>query len=116
MTETEKAEKILRDLAGNAAQIKQKVMGDNLKESAKLTGERVALVEALRELLGAKVSLASSDNQEEMSLLVINMRKNVSAAISSINAKLSALSSELSKTRGAKRIAAYKVQGGHYGY
>ena len=109
-------QEILRALAENAAHIKEKVLEDDLNGSAKLVGERVALVETLRQLAEAKVSIPVSDSKEEMSLLMKSVQKNVYEAVGTINARLSALSNELAKTRGAKRIAAYNVQGGRHGY
>ncbi len=116
MESGKEAKKILQALAENAAQIKQKVLEDDLDGSAKLVGERVALVESLRRLVETKVLRVSSDSKEEMSLLMKSVQKNVYEAVGTINARLSALSNELAKTRGAKKIAAYKVQGGRHGY
>ena len=107
---------ILKELSANAAKIKAGIAEGNLSESVELTGKRVALIEALRELRDAKVSLASSDIKDEMNLVMKNIEKDTFEAIGGINAKLSSLLKELAKVRGAKEIAAYKVQGGRYGY
>ncbi|HQT90538.1 MAG TPA: hypothetical protein PL001_00740, partial [Candidatus Kryptobacter bacterium] len=68
MSGEEKAEEIIRDLAKNASLIREKVKEGKLEESMRLTGQRVALIEALRELKDAKVSLANSDVKDEMAL------------------------------------------------
>ncbi|MCL4538662.1 MAG: hypothetical protein M1469_09495 [Bacteroidetes bacterium] len=107
---------ILKGLSANAARIKAGVAEGNLGESVRLTGERVALIEALRELRDAKVSLASSDIKDEMNLVVKNIENDTLEAIGGINAKLSSLLKELAKVKGARDIAAYKIQGGRYGY
>jgi len=108
--------KTIRKLAENAAKIKQNVTDGNLKESAKLIGERIALVEALRQFRDAKVSFGSSDIIDEMDSMIKNMKNDVSDAIGTISARLLTLSNELAKLRGARKIAAYKIQGGRHGY
>ena len=116
MTSVDQAQEILHDLAENAARIKASVKEGNLQESTKLVGDRVALVEALRELKDAKVSFVNSDKKDEMFLLMKNMENDISEAIGSINTNVSALLKELAKMRDAKSIAAYKIQGGRRGY
>ncbi len=116
MTKLEQAQEVIRNLASNAAQIKAGIKEGNLQDSAKLVGDRVALVEALRELWDAKVSFANSDIKNEMSSLVQNMENDVSEAIGNISTNTSALLKELAKMRGAKNIAAYKIQGDRHGY
>jgi len=116
MDDEARALKIIKDLAGNAANMKKCSKEGNLPESIRLTGERVALVEDLRALKDSKVSLANSDKKYEMSILVKNIEDDVKEAIGTINARLSSLSNELVKVRDAKKIAAYRVQGGRYGY
>ncbi len=108
--------KILEGLLDNAAQLKAKISEGDLAQSASLVGKRVALIEALRELRDAKVSIENSDIKSEMSLVVNNIQRDVYEAIGGINARLSSLLSELAKVRSAKGIAAYKIQGGRYGY
>ena len=98
---------ILRKLSANAGKIKAGIAANNLGEPVKLTGERVALIEALRELGEAKVSLAGSDIKDEMNLVMKNIENDTFEAIGGISARLSSLLSELAKIRGAKEIAAY---------
>ncbi len=116
MTGQQKAEKIIRDLAKNASLIKGRVREGNLAESIRLTAERVALVEALRELMEAKVSLGSSERKDEMFNVLRSIQNDVSEATSSIRTRLSTLMKDLAKMKGAREIAAYKIQGGRYGY
>ncbi|MFZ1080679.1 MAG: hypothetical protein WAO19_01990 [Candidatus Kryptoniota bacterium] len=114
--ELEEARRTIQKLAENAVKIKRNVRDGNLKESSKLIGERVALVETLRRLRDAKVSFVNSDIKDEMDLLIKNMKSNVSDAIGYINNKLLTLSNELAKMGGTRKIAAYKIQGGRHGY
>jgi Mg2+ and Co2+ transporter CorA len=106
----------IRDLAENANAIKKCAKEDNLKEAARLVGERVGLIEDLRALKDAKVSIASSDMRDEMNLLVKNIQDDILEAMKTIRERSSALLKELAKMGSAKKIAAYKIQGGHYGY
>jgi hypothetical protein len=132
-TEDKLARQIIEDLARNASLIREKVGEGNLPESVKLTGERVALIEALRKLKDAKVSLANSDEKDEMALLVKDIQNDISEAASGINSRLSELMKELASLKGARRIVAYaamrnpayrnsvinerdKLQGGHNAY
>ncbi|MGO9481125.1 MAG: hypothetical protein ACLP05_05025 [Candidatus Kryptoniota bacterium] len=116
MTDNEEARRTIHNLAENAVKIKRNVREGNLKESARLIGERVALVETLRRLRDAKVSFVNSDIKDEVDLLIQNMKSNISDAIGYINKNLLTLSSKLAKMGGAKQIATYKIQGGHRGY
>ena len=118
----EELRRTVQKLAENATKIKQSIIDGNLKESSKLIGDRVALVETLRQFRDAciagraKVSFASSDIKDELDSMVRNMKNNVSDAISVINARLLTLSHELAKVSGARKIVAYKIQGGRHGY
>ncbi len=107
---------ILEGLSANAAGIKAGIANGDLMESVRLTGERVTLIEALRELKDAKVSLASSDIKDEMDLLIKNGEIDINEAISGISAKLTSLKADLAKVKDARDIAAYKIQGRRYGY
>ena len=107
---------IVRNLKGNAVALKKCLKEGNLPESARLTCERISLVEDLRGLKDSKVSVVNSDIKDEFNLLMKTMQEDVSEAISAIRARLSALLKELAKTKGAKKIAAYKIHGGRYGY
>lgn len=107
MNQEHEAEKIVRELAGNATLIKTKIAEGNLQEATKLTGQRVALVEALRELRDAKVSLANSEILGEMEMLMRNAENEMSEATGNIRARLSALSKDLANVKGARKIAAY---------
>jgi hypothetical protein len=109
MSGEEKAQEIIRDLAKNASLIREKVKEGKLEESVRLTGQRVALIEVLRELKDAKVSLANSDVKDEMALIMKNIENDVSEAAGSINARLSVLMKELATMKGARKIAAYAV-------
>jgi hypothetical protein len=120
--ETE-ALRIIRDLAENAKKIKKSLDGGELRESSRLVGERVDLIEGLRELKDAKVSVASSDIKDEVNLLMKNIQENLSETVSTMKARNVALLKELAKISGTKRIAAYKItqgislgQGGRHGY
>ena len=106
----------VRKLAGNAKEIKLNVAQGNLDICSRLVGDRVALVETLREFCDAKVSLANSDNKDEMALMIGNMKNDVSDAIGSINARLLKLSRDLAHVGSARKIAAYKIHGGRHGY
>ena len=108
--------RIIRNLAKNAAAMKKSANESNIPECMRLTGERVALVEELRAFSEAKVPITSSDIKGEMKLLMKDMQEDFSETLSAIKAKSSALLKELGKISGAKRIAAYKIQGGRYGY
>lgn len=133
MEQEKEAEKIIRELARNSAMLKSMINGGNLPEAMKLTGQRVALVETLRELRDAKVSLANSDVLDEMTMLIKNSENDVNEAAAIIRSRLSELSRGLANLKGARKIAAYaamrrpahpiseinepdKKQGGRYGY
>ena len=107
---------IIRNLARNAAEIKKAVSDDNLDESARLIGERTGLIEELRALKDVKVSAATSDIKGEMNLLMIDVQNDVSEAMKTIREKSLELLTGLANMRSAKKIAAYKIQGGRYGY
>jgi hypothetical protein len=107
---------IIRNLARNAAEIKKAVSDDNLDESARLVGERTGLIEELRALKDVKVSAATSDIKGEMNLLMIDVQNDVSEAMKTIREKSLELLTGLANMRSAKKIAAYKIQGGRYGY
>jgi hypothetical protein len=107
---------IIRNLARNAAEIKRAVSDDNLDESARLVGERTGLIEELRALKDVKVSAATSDIKGEMNLLMIDVQNDVSEAMKTIREKSLELLTGLANMRSAKKIAAYKIQGGRYGY
>jgi len=128
-----RALKLIWTLAENAKKIKVSLACGDSKEASKLVGERVELVECLRELMDAKVSIASSDIKGEMELLMKDMKKDISEAADEIKKRNSALLKELSRVSRAKRIVAYaassnpayaisrvrerdKIQGGLYGY
>lgn len=98
---------IIRELARNASRIKLMADNGNLGEVARLVGERVTLIESLRELRDAKVSLAGSDIINEMNSLMTSIENDVSGASSIIRAKMTSLMKDLSAITGARRIAAY---------
>ncbi len=111
-----KVREILGQIVGNAKELKVAVSEGNLLRSAELTGERVALVEAFRELRDAKVSVATSDKKGEMEIMLKKAEKEIFEAIGSIHTRLSELRKALASTEGARKIAAYKIQGGPYGH
>jgi len=112
----EELKSTIQKLAENAVRIKQSVISGSFKESSKLVGERVALVEMLRQFRDAKVSFPNSDIKDELDSVIRNMKNDILDAIGTINARLLALSNELAKVSGAKKIAAYKIQGGRHGH
>ena len=133
MEQEKEAEKIIRELAHNSAVLKSMINEGNLPGAIKLTGQRIALVEALRELRDAKVSLANSDVLDEMTMLIKSSQNDVNETTALIRSRLSELSRELANLKGARKIAAYaamrgpaihgsetnerdKKQGGRYGY
>ena len=133
MNQEQEAVRIIRELARNASQIKLAISRGDMQEAAGLTGQRVALIESLRALRDAKVSLASSDNMNEMTVLMKNIENDVSEANATIRVKMTSLSKELATITGARKIAAYaamrqpahakltkdeqdKIQGGRHGY
>ncbi len=133
MNKEQEAVRIIRELARNASQIKLAISRGDMQEAAGLTGQRVALIESLRALRDAKVSLASSDNMNEMTVLMKNIENDVSEANATIRVKMTSLSKELATITGARKIAAYaamrqpahakltkdeqdKIQGGRHGY
>ena len=107
MNQEQEAENIIRGLAENAALIRSKIAEGNLKEAASLTGQRVALVEALRQLRDAKVSLANSEILSEMEMLMKNAENDVFETTGNIRTRLSVLLKELANMKGARKIAAY---------
>ena len=133
MNKEQEAVRIIRELARNATQIKLHIVDCHLQEAARLTGERVTLIEALRALRDAKVSLASSDRMNEMTALMKNIENDVSEANANIRARMTSLTKELATITGARKIAAYaamrhpahatltkneqdKIRGGRHGY
>ncbi len=125
--------RLLKKLAVNAASLKLKVTEGDVAESGRLVGERVGLVEELREFADAKVSFGSSDIEGELNAIFMKMRNDISDSISEINMKLGLLSKQLERTREAKGIAVYaaarhsarrtsvgsepdKFQGGRHGH
>lgn len=107
MNRKSEAENIIRELAENAGLVKARIVEGNLQEAARLTGERVALIEALEELRDSKVSLANSDVIEEMTILLNDGEKDIREATGSIRTRLTALLEELGNMRGARNIATY---------
>jgi hypothetical protein len=133
MSGEKEAHGIMKKLAENASLLRERVKEGKLEESMKLTGQRVALIEALREIMDAKVPLESSDVRDDMALIMKNIENDVSEAAGSIRARLSVLMKELATMKGARKIASYavmrhpaksnsiigerdKIQGGRYGY
>ncbi len=103
MSGERKVQKLIRDLAKNASLIKEKWKDGILEESMRLTGQRVALIEALRELKDAKDSFANSDVKDETALIVKDMENDVSEAAGSMNDRLSVLMKELATVNAAMR-------------
>ncbi len=133
MNKEQEAVRIIRELARNATQIKLHIVDCHLQEAARLTGERVTLIEALRILSEAKVSFASSDIRNEVTDLMKNIENDVSEANATIRARMTSLTKELATITGARKIAAYaamrhpahakstkdeqdKIRGGRHGY
>ncbi len=125
--------RILLDLARNAAAIRDALNDNDLEESARLVGAHTGLVEELRSLRDAKVSIVSSDIKGDMNLLMNDIQNDVSEALKTIREKSLKLLTGLAGTRSARKIAAYaalrhpaysiskvserdKIQGGRYGY
>ena len=133
MNQEQEALRIIRELAENASKIKCRIAEGDLHDASRLIGERVALIESLRELRDAKVSLASSDRMSEMEVLMKNIENDVSEANSNIRSRMTSLTKELATITGAKKIATYaamrrsahvnltkneqdKIRGGRHGY
>ncbi len=106
-TAEQRVRKIFGDLEQNASLLKTGVKEGNLAELVKLTSDRVAIIESLREFAEAKVFPGNSEVREEMYIVLKNIENDVNEAAGGIRTRLSALMKELGNIKGARRIAAY---------
>ncbi|MGC8652372.1 MAG: hypothetical protein ACP5US_00055 [Candidatus Kryptoniota bacterium] len=107
---------LLARLLENSEGLLEAIKKRDLSAASVIMGERVGIVEELRVIAQAKVSRDYSDIKSDLDRMIMKIDLEVSEIKKLASEQLAALTNELKGMTALKSIAAYKAQGGRYGY
>lgn len=107
---------LLGKLLKNSEDLFETIKKVDLSAASILMGERMEIVEELRNLAQAKVFQGNSDIDSDVDYAIMRIDLKVNEIRKLISEQLTTLTNQLKGLTALKSIAAYKAQGGHHGY